>query len=304
MNTLIDAPLDAITVVLVSYNSAEALNDNLDALSGVHQVMVVDNASTDGSRELVRQHRPDAKVIALDRNVGFGSANNVALARIGTPFALLLNPDCRFDPRAVRTLLAALEQDATVAAVVPRLYNDAGKAETACDAPFWSPARRGPYVDPEGDVCADFLTGAALLVRMSAIREIGGFDPAIFLYYEDTDLCLRLRAARYSLILVAGAQLRHRVGSSSSRSLALLYRIYSHKTASHVYITGKYRGRPTAVRMAFRYILENALKLPLFVLILNRHMVVRSVARVAAALRSLWQAAPVPPARQCRVDWR
>lgn len=281
-----------LTVVLVTYNSSEILRTTAPPLSGLANVIVVDNASRDDTVAVAQALLPNARVHRSPRNLGFGAANNVGLDQVTTPFALLLNPDCRFDAEQIQRLLDAAARYPEAAILAPHLHDARGKAETAYNVPFWLRAERQPYVEPGGDLCTDFLTGAALLLRMPMLHQTGFFDPAIFLYFEDDDLCLRVRRAGHALILVADAKLEHLVGRSSRRTLGLLHRKYFHETASRIYLWSKYRGRGRALRLAAQLAAINLLKLPLFALTFNAHMTVRSAARVQAALRAFVRIRP------------
>lgn len=282
---------ETLTVILVSYNSRDILRQTAPPLRDLAHVVIVDNASDDDTVAVAQALLPNSTVHASPVNLGFGRANNVALEQATTPFALLLNPDCRFDPAMVQRLLDAAARYPNAAILAPCLHDARGKAQVAYDGPFW---QRGgpPYLEPSGDLCADFLPGAALLLRLERFRDVGYFDPAIFMYYEDDDLCLRLRRAGHALVLVQDATLEHLVGQSSRRTLRLLHRKYFHEMASRLYVWSKYRGRAPALKLAAKLALTNLLKLPLFALTFNGHMTVRSLGRVQAALKAFVRIKP------------
>lgn len=270
-----------VTIVLVTFNSARVLEVTLPPLASLPHVVIVDNASTDGSAETAGRMLPSATVITSPDNLGFGRANNIALERVTTPFALLLNPDCILDLAALERLLDAAARYPEAAMLSPRLYNKAGRPETCYKRPYWEHDKDAPYVDPAGDLCTEFLTGAALLLRMDLMRDVGFFDPWFFIYYEDEDLCLRARRAGRPLVLVHDAVMTHFVGSSSAPSARQQYRKFFFQTLSLLYIERKYRGLAICLRTATVVFLENFLKLFGFVLILNKRMVVRSLGRLA-----------------------
>jgi N-acetylglucosaminyl-diphospho-decaprenol L-rhamnosyltransferase len=270
-----------VTVIMVTHNSGRVLPRTLPALTGLRHIRIFDNASTDGTSEVAARLLPHAHITASSRNLGFGRGNNEALLEVVTPFAILLNPDCILDPRALHALLAAAARYPDAALLSPRLYNESGRAETCYKRAYWEHDRHAAYVDPAGDVCSDFLPGAALLLRMQAVRPIGFFDPWFFIYYEDEDLCLRARRAGLSLVLVHDAVMTHFVGSSSTPSARQAYRKYFFQTLSLLYIERKYRGRGACLRTAAAVLLENLPKLVGFMLLLNRRMVVRSLGRLA-----------------------
>ncbi len=119
------------------------------------------------------------------------------------------------------------------------------------------------------------------------MRKVGFFDPNIFMYFEDDDLCMRARAAGHSVIIVAGARMQHLVGRSSRRSLSLLYKKYFHESRSRIYFFNKYRSREASQAVARGLFFQNLGKLPLFMLSFNSHMVVRSWARIRASVPAL-----------------
>jgi GT2 family glycosyltransferase len=282
--TLAAARLDLVTVIIVAFNSERALKGSLPRLARVRHLIVVDNASSDGTRDCVRSLAPQAELIESPRNLGFGRANNLALERVRTPFALLLNPDCLFDEEAVLDLLRAAERYPDATLLSPQLHAADGRPEVCYKNVYWRHHRHAPYREADGDLCSDFLTGAALLLRMQSLRPLGFFDEWFFLYYEDDDLCLKVRRAGQSLVLVPGARMTHAVGQSSKSNAGVRFRIDYHKTLSRIYIDRKYRGTAIAVAGALMALVSDLLKLPLFLLILNRRMIVRSVARIAGVV--------------------
>jgi N-acetylglucosaminyl-diphospho-decaprenol L-rhamnosyltransferase len=270
-----------VTVLSVTYNSAHVLPRTLPALASLAHVKVYDNASLDGTADVARGILPRADVVAGPRNLGFGGANNALLGRVTTPFALLLNPDCILDPAALERLLEAAARYPDAAMLAPKLYNTDGKAEACYKRFYWDHDPDEPYLDPAGDTCSDFLSAAALLIRMEPMRKVGFFDPWFLIYFEDEDLCIRARRAGHSLVLVNDAVMTHLVGSSSRPGVRQAYRKYFFQTLSLLYLLRKHRGLRACLRAAALEFAENFSKLFLFALILNKRMVVRSVARLA-----------------------
>lgn len=284
-----DSPgADAITVVLVTYNSRRVLPEVLASLAGLPKLIVVDNASSDGSAALARELRPDAVVVEAGANLGFGRANNLALERIDGDLALLLNPDCVLQPGAIDALLAATVRHPEAAIWGPKLYDAPGVLGLCYRPPFYAPQPR-TLIDPDGDLCTDFLTGAAMLLNLRLMRPVGFFDPWFFLYFEDDDLCLRARRAGHPLMLIHDAQVVHRVKQSSAPSLRLVYRRALCMTLSKFYIQRKYFGSVSSAAMILRVGLGSLLGLPLVALSLRRDRVLRQAGRLVAALRAPWR---------------
>jgi GT2 family glycosyltransferase len=179
-------------------------------------MIVVDNASGDDTREIVRRTLPDATIIANAVGVGYGNAANQGLAAAETEFVLLLNPDAVLDPDAVPLLVDAADRCPEAGVLAPALRTPEGAWEVSHDVGLFARPALGPRTDgePSGDICADHVSGAVMLVRRSAYRLVGGFDPAIFLYFEDDDFCMRLRRGGFAIVRVAGAVPRHLGGRS------------------------------------------------------------------------------------------
>lgn len=235
------APSPSITAVIVSYDSAEVLPACLDALAreGVPAILV-DNASSDESRAIAQGK--GARIIAKTRNEGYGRANNAGVAACDTPYVLIVNPDLELGEGAARELLAAAERYPDAGLLAPRIVEPSGRVFLQPRS-LLSPAhlnRSGAMVLPEGDACLPFLSGACLLVRRELFLSLGGFDPAIFLFYEDDDLCRRMRDAGHALVHVDRAQARHGRGRSTAPSPARRFKARWHLAWSERYVARKY----------------------------------------------------------------
>lgn len=226
----------AVSVVVVSYNTREPLLACLDALASrvalAHEVIVVDNASTDGSVEAVRARFPAAVVIANDVNVGFSRANNQGLARGRAPYALVLNSDAEVSAGCVEALAGVLDARPEVGIVGPRTRFPDGRIQVSF-GPMLSPraewrqrrlvlaVRRGDpraLRDVESMASREhepvWVSGSCLLARRSAIDAVGGFDEGFFLYEEDVDLCVRVRAKGWKVVFTPAAEVVHHLGAS------------------------------------------------------------------------------------------
>jgi glycosyltransferase involved in cell wall biosynthesis len=196
--------LNQVTVIIVTFNSAHCLPALGKAQAQFPHVIVVDNGSDDNCATQTPAHLPQAQVLALPENLGFGAANNRALAQVQTPFALLLNPDCEITPQAVQQLLHTARQWPEAALVAPQLLQPTGKLEVNYRWPHLLWNSRGPAAT-EGPACVGFVCGAAMLLRMSAYQG-QFFDEQFFLYYEDDDLCLRFFKAGLPMVVVPSVQ--------------------------------------------------------------------------------------------------
>lgn len=281
--TVQSALVGQITPVLVTYNSEAVLPWSLPPLRDCAEVVIVDNRSRDGTVALARELLPRVRVIAPEGNLGFGRANNLGLAAVTTDYALLHNPDARLEPGALEALAAAAERYPEAAIVAPVLYDAPGRVGDFYRGPFWAPASH-PAPEPEGDLCAEFVTGAAMLLNLRLMREVGFFDPWFFLYAEDDDLCLRVRRAGHPIIVAAGARMEHHARSSSPPTTATLWRRAYCMTLSKLYLTRKYLGTARCVTQGLRIGVSGLLTLPLLALVWRRERVLRQAARVAAVV--------------------
>lgn len=274
------SPAD-ITAIVVAYDSAEVLPACLAALAGEGvAALVVDNASTDGSAAIAE--RCGAKVLRNARNEGYGRANNRGAGAADTPFILIVNPDLEIGEGAVAALLAAADAYPDAAAFAPRLVEPSGRVFLQPRS-LLSPAhlnRAREIVLPEGDACLPFLSGACLLLRREVFTALGGFDPEIFLFYEDDDLCRRLRDAGHALIHVDGAEARHGRGRSSRPSPQRRFTARWHLAWSHYHVARKWAlPLPGSIGLV-----ENAAKAIGYGMILNREKMMAHAGSVAGAL--------------------
>lgn len=228
-----------ISVVLVSYDSAEVLAEAIASVPPGAEVIVVDNASADDSADV--GEAAGASVIRTGQNAGFGTGCNRGAAMATREFILFLNPDARLEPDCLERLLAEADSQRDAAAFGPVLLDGAGQAGLPRAATLLD-SDTPPMMStvPEQPCDVGFLSGAAFMVRTAAFRDIGGFDENIFLYLEDDDLCLRLRGAGGRLRLVPGARVTHHQGTSSPPSPKGLEMRNRETMRSLVYLAGKH----------------------------------------------------------------
>ncbi|TCR66284.1 glycosyltransferase family 2 protein [Bosea sp. BK604] len=275
------APLrDDVTAIVVAFDSAEVLPACLAALAGEGvPTIVVDNASSDDSAAIAKGH--GARVLANARNEGYGRANNLGVAACDTPFVLIVNPDLVLGPGAVAALLSAAALYPDAGMLAPRIVEPSGRVfvqpRSLLSPPHLNQAKA--LVIPEGDACLPFLSGACLLIRRELFLALGGFDPAIFLFYEDDDLCRRLRDSGHALVHVDAARVEHARGRSSKPDLGRRFRARWHLAWSHFYVAAKY-GLPAPSRWT---ILENGAKAIGYGLILNLDKLFAHAGSVAGA---------------------
>jgi hypothetical protein len=238
-----------VSVVIVSYNVREHLLDTLRALyagSGTSlEAIVVDNASRDGSADAAAAAFPKAVVLRNDANLGFGKASNLGLEKSQGEFVLLLNPDVMVAPDCLRILVGFMHAHPEVGAASPRLSRPDGTLDLAARRGFPTPraafyrvtllSRLFPksrrfnkynvgYMAADQVHEIDSGTAACLMVRRSAIDQIGAFDPDFFMYGEDLDLCFRLKQGGWKIFYVPAAVATHVKGASSRQATSAMLR--------------------------------------------------------------------------------
>ena len=235
-------PAPAVTVAVVSWNTRDLLAGCLrsleeDAKRGRVEVWVVDNASSDGSAELVADSFPWVRLEARSDNLGFGPAVNRVAARARTPWLAMANADVALRPGALQALLAAGERDGGAGALAPRLILPDGTTQHSVfpfpTIPFTLLFNSGlPAVvpgladrlclvgawDPERARAVPWAVGAFLLVRRTAWEAAGGFDEDQWMYAEDLDLGWRLSRAHLSTRYVPEAVADHRHAAATTQA--------------------------------------------------------------------------------------
>jgi N-acetylglucosaminyl-diphospho-decaprenol L-rhamnosyltransferase len=237
------APGD-VSVVVVSHNTRDHLGHCLASVARGHEVIVVDNGSTDGSRELVRERFPDVHLLELAENRGFGAANNEGMKIGSGRYFLILNADAWPVDDGIERLVAFADANPRAAVVGPRLLNLDGTLQRSVRGfpTRWriateyfflrklAPRSRavnafyGAGFDHRSVREADFLMGAVLLLRRDAVDEVGGFDESFFMFSEEVDLCYRMRAAGWSVVFYPGAEFVHVGGASTRLEWGRMYR--------------------------------------------------------------------------------
>ncbi|MEX3017694.1 glycosyltransferase family 2 protein [Gymnodinialimonas hymeniacidonis] len=241
-----------VTVVSVSYNSSDVLPTMLASVPDGVRVIIVDNGGndTDTLKRLAVAH--PFTLIESAKNLGFGRACNAGAAQAETPLVLFLNPDAELADGALDALLHAAETYGEATAfnplleVAPGRYYRKAKSRLVPQEAMRAAAEKPLQEDTELPV----LSGAALLVRKTAFDAVGGFDPAIFLYFEDDDLTVRMREDGGRLMRVADAVVRHAGNQSTGSSIAAMKAKNYHWARSRVYVSRKHR-QPSAFLGAF-----------------------------------------------------
>jgi GT2 family glycosyltransferase len=236
-------PVDPSTlaIVIVTHNSRAEIGACLASVTGTTEprttaIVVVDNASTDGTPDLVRQRFPTVQVIEAGGNIGFARANNLGAASAGGEWLLLLNPDTVVPAGSIQRLVEALVGRPEAAVAGPRLLDGAGRPELSFgpDISPWGELRQKTllslynrnvsravrHVDRLTHSAGEraWVSGACLLIRRADWDAVGGFDERFFMYTEDVDLCASVRSRGRAVLFVPGAEVRHLRGQSAARN--------------------------------------------------------------------------------------
>jgi N-acetylglucosaminyl-diphospho-decaprenol L-rhamnosyltransferase len=214
-----------VTVVVVNWNGGELLLRCLHSVQESRgcaaEIILIDNASTDGSAREAAQHIERLQLIQNSSNVGFARANNVGIQAAQTPYVLLLNNDTVLRPQALQTLIRYMQNHPDVAACGPRLVNADGSVQPfiyGSEPDIGHLVVRGLLalvgrsihdwqVSTALDV--DWVAGTAMLVRKAAIDAVGPLDEGFFMYFEDVDWCRRFRAGGWRVAYVPEAEVLH-----------------------------------------------------------------------------------------------
>jgi N-acetylglucosaminyl-diphospho-decaprenol L-rhamnosyltransferase len=258
-----DARTAPLRVVAVTYSPGEALGHFVQSLGAATdvpvEVVLSDNGSTDGAPESMAARYPHVRVLRTGGNIGYGAAVNAGLADLTDGWALVANPDVRFDPGAVDELLRVAGLWPRAATVGPAIRTPEGDLyPSARDLPQLStgvghallgwiwPAnpwtaryrreREAPRERPAG-----WLSGSCLLVNLEAFWSVGGFDPNYFMYFEDVDLAERLGRRGWLHVYAPSAVIVHEGGHATRREPHRMRRV--HHTSAFRYLSARYPRR-------------------------------------------------------------
>jgi GT2 family glycosyltransferase len=257
-----------VSIVILNYNTRDLLRVAIESAymgrtSTTVKVYVVDNASTDGSADMVAAEYPEARLIRAPRNGGFAYGNNLALAEIlaepsgdtGSRFIMLLNPDAALTPGALDTLVQYLRDHPAAGVVGPKVILPDGSLDLACRRSFPTPEvsfyrmaglsrlfpgspRFGRYnltfLDPDQEAEVDSVMGAAMLVREEVVREVGLLDEAFFMYGEDLDWCYRIKSYGWRVVYYPRAIVwHHKRAASTKRAIPSIRAFYDAMRVFH-----------------------------------------------------------------------
>ena len=233
-----------LSIIIVNYNVKEFLQNLLHSISKASQnlsseIIVVDNASEDGSVELLKSKFPSVKIIENETNLGFGKANNQALKIAEGKYLLLINPDAIVREDTFTKMIKFLEEQSDAGIAGCKIFSPDGSLQLACRRSFPGPwtsfckvtglsnlfpnskifARYNlTYLDENQTYEVDAISGSFMMLKREVYDKVGGFDEQFFMYGEDLDFCYRIQKAGYKVFYVHTTQVIHYKGESTKRS--------------------------------------------------------------------------------------
>ena len=234
-----------ISIIIVNYKVPQSLCQCLRSLREADgyaeaEVIVVDNASDDGSKKLVTDEFREVKWIQLKNNIGFGKACNVGAKNATGKYLLLLNPDTLVSRNALSAAYEFVEQNPNVGLLGPKVLNGDGTLQKSCRRGFPTPqaalyhftglSRLFPksrkfghynmtWLDPDQEGEVDAISGSFMFIKRGLFEALGGFDERFFMYGEDLDLCRRVKERGYAVWYYPAIQIIHSKGKSSAKRL-------------------------------------------------------------------------------------
>lgn len=276
-----------VSVIIVNWNTRDLLRNCLHSISSqtkaAHEIIVVDNASRDGSAEMVRTEFPHVTLIANTENGGFAAANNQGLRISRGRTVLLLNPDTVILDGAIDRMLGWLDRHPDVGCVGCQVLEGPGIIQRTCFADpnlldfvivEFGLIRLAPWIaffgrswytnwDRQSEREVDVVSGMFMLVPRTVMDKVGLLDDAFFVYAEESDWCRRIRKAGYHCVFSPEAQIIHLDGGSKSTS-QIRSRMYVQLHKSHLIYTRKHSSTFGFAAVRFLYLISTTLRLCAF----------------------------------------
>ncbi|HRN27753.1 MAG: glycosyltransferase [Ignavibacteriaceae bacterium] len=233
-----------LSIIIVNYNVKEFLQNLIHSiekasLNLTKEILIVDNASDDGSVEFIKEKFPQIKLIANQKNLGFGKANNIGLKQANGKYILLINPDTLVAEDTFEKMIKFFESNSEAGLAGCKILNPDGSLQLACRRSFPGPwtsftkvtglsnlfpnskifARYNlTYLDENKTYEVDAISGSFMMMRKEVYEKVGGFDEQFFMYGEDLDLCYRIQKSGFKVYYVHSTQIIHYKGESTKRS--------------------------------------------------------------------------------------
>lgn len=258
-----------LTIICVTYNSSHIITKSLELLDlNLYKVIIVDNASSDDTVAIIKENFPQIEIIENKINSGFCRANNKALQKITTDYALILNPDAMIENNDINKIIKILDNnpDFAIAGPIitesyPKNSEEISNILKKIDEDYngiKDNFRKKLY---ENCYSVRFVIGAALFLNMKIMKKIGFLDENIFMYYDDDEICYRVNKNGYHNVIVTDCTAYHAGGKSSNgqSNFWVIYKKFWHMNGwSKLYWKkirkGKIRAKRSALKLSFKYL--------------------------------------------------
>ncbi len=229
-----------LCISVISYNSLSFLKECLDSLISYpsnkeYEIVVVDNASSDGSPEFIKNSYPQIKLIINNVNIGFAAANNQAIKSSKSEYVLLINSDCQVYKDSINKLIEFMDSAQNAGVIGPKIINGDGSIQFSCRkfpsildaglhsiltniAPNNPFSRKYKLVDINRDnpFEVDWVSGSCMLIRRDALDDAGLMDEHYFMYVEDVDLCYQMWKKNWKVFYFQHSEILHHIGGSTT----------------------------------------------------------------------------------------
>lgn len=258
---------DQLTIIVLTFNSSGIIQKCLSSIQ-LHgfKIIVVDNHSSDETTKIIEDNFPNLELIKLDKNVGYGRGNNVALKKVQTKYALVLNPDAFIEKESIDKILEEMEKNEKIALAGPIvLENYPAKEDEIRDIKNRIEkdisSIKDQYKERFGNIInVRFLIGACVFFRVSFFKKFGFFDENIFMYYEDDEICKRVEDNGFQNVIIDDSFAFHIGGASSKKNLRSAFRKGWHMNGwSKLYWKelrkGAIAAKKSSIRLSTKYFL-------------------------------------------------
>jgi len=296
-----------LSIIIVNWNTKDCLRSCLKSIYGKvvnapFEIIIVDNVSIDGSQKMVKTEFPKARLFINKENVGFGRACNQAAKESKGKYLLILNPDTEIIEVVLQDLFNLFEEDRTIGAIIPIVFNGDSSLKYKTIRTLPTPIVTFGYIYPQFGLLTSkppqplslneaqehqFSPGFCFLIKATIFKELGGFDEHYFLYFEDTDLGVRLRKIGLKIISYPGFKIVHEGGKATYKNTNVRDLSW-HKSA--LYFFKKNSGRKGYLKMKILLVFGAIVDIVLVFIqcLRKRNFNINRHAMIISRLRILW----------------